>query len=121
MTKISIIRSSSDIDNEELLPVSWSSSLKVFSLSDSDNEEEDNIGTEDQESNDSYILESLSSLVSSLWKKRKLHINIDFAVTGLMWCVIPHIHKYAKDHTYSAHKEQVNNVTKTLFRGLSIE
>ena len=47
MTKISIIKSSSDIDNKEILPVSRSSSTKVWSSSDSDTEEEENIRTGD--------------------------------------------------------------------------
>ena len=53
MTKISIIKSSSDIDNKELFPVSSSSYFKVWSSSDSDTEEEENIDTDDTESIDS--------------------------------------------------------------------
>ena len=65
------------------------------------------------------MLESLSSLVCILWHKRQLHINTYFSVTGWMLCVIPHILKYAKYHSCSYHKKQVNNVIKTLFHGLS--
>ena len=36
-----------------------------------------------------------------------------------MFCVIPHVSKYAKDHSDRDHRKQVNNVIKTLFRGLS--
>ena len=50
MTKISIIKSSSDLYNKELLPVSGSSSQKVWISSDSDTEEEDNIDTDHPES-----------------------------------------------------------------------
>ena len=32
-----------------------------------------------------------------------------------MLFVIPHIHKYAKDHSYIDHRTQVNNVIKNLF------
>ena len=46
MTKISIIKSSYDLDNNEVLSISKSSYLKVWSSSDSDTEEEDNIDTE---------------------------------------------------------------------------
>ena len=60
MTKISIIKSSYDIDNKEIFPVSISSYFKVWSSSDSDTEEEAKIDTDDPESIDSYILESLS-------------------------------------------------------------
>ena len=60
MTNISIIKSSSDIDNKELFPVSGSSSQKVWISSDSDTEEEENIYTDNPERTDSYMLESLS-------------------------------------------------------------
>ena len=60
MTNISIIKSSSDIDNKELLPVSSSSSFMVWISSDSDTEQEENIGTDDPDSIDSDTLESLS-------------------------------------------------------------
>ena len=56
--KISIIKSSSDLDNEELLPVSSSSYFKIWSSSDSDTEEEENIHTDDPDSIDSYMLKS---------------------------------------------------------------
>ena len=57
--------------------------------------------------------------VCKLWQKRQLHINTDFAVTGWMLCVILHIRKYAKYHSNSDHRKQVNNVIKTLFSGAS--
>ena len=119
MTKISIIKSSTDLDNKEILPVSSSSSQKVWISSDGDTEEEENIDTDNLESIDSDMLESLSLSVCKLWRKRQLHINTDFAVTGWMLFVIPHIHKYAKDHSDSDHRKQVNNVIKTLFSGAS--
>ena len=81
ITKLSIIKSSSDLDNKELFPVSSSSSFKVWISSDSDTKEEENIGTDDLEIIDSDMLESLSSSVCKLWEKRKLHINTDFEVT----------------------------------------
>ena len=52
ITKISIINSSSDNGNKELLPVSSSSSQKIWNSSDSDTEEEENIDTDDPESID---------------------------------------------------------------------
>ena len=78
MTKIYIIKSSSDIDNKQLFPVSGSSSKKVCISSDSDTEEEENIGTDDPDSIDSYMLESLSLSVCKLWHNRQLHIDTDF-------------------------------------------
>ena len=56
MTNISIIKSSSDIDNKELSLVSDSSSQKVWISSDSENKEEDTIDTDDPESSDPDIL-----------------------------------------------------------------
>ena len=66
MTKISIIKSSSDIDNKELFPLSGSLSQKVWISSDSENEQEENIGTDDPEIIDSDTLESLSFSVCKL-------------------------------------------------------
>ena len=51
----------------------------------------------------------------NLWQNRQLHINTDFAVTGWMLCVIPHIRKDAKYHSDRNHRKQVNNVIKILF------
>ena len=47
MKKISIIKSSSELDNNEILPVSGSSSQKVWISSDIYTEKEENIGTHD--------------------------------------------------------------------------
>ena len=122
MTKISIIKSSNDLDNKELFPISSSSSQKVWKSFDSDTEdEEENIDTNDPDTSDSDMLKNLSSTVCNLWQKRQLHINTDFAVTGWMLCVIPHIRKDAKDHSDRNHRKQVNNVIKTLFYGSSEE
>ena len=66
MTNISIIKTSSEIDNKELFPVSTSSSFKVWISSHRDTDEEDYIGTEDQKGIDSYILEILSYSVFKL-------------------------------------------------------
>ena len=105
MTKISIIKSSSDIYNKELFPVSGSSSQKLWISTYSDTEEEENIGTDVPESIDSDKLEFLSFSVCKLWQKRKLHINTDFSVTGWIICVIPHICKDAIDHSDINHRK----------------
>ena len=91
--KISIINSSSYPDNEELFPLSISSSLKVWSSSDIYTEEEENIDTDKEESIDSDLLVSLSSSLCNLWKKRQIHTNTYYIVTGWMICVITHLHK----------------------------
>ena len=119
MTKISIIKSSSDLDNKELFPVSGSSSQNVRISSDSDTEEEENINTDEPDSIDSDMLESPSFSVCKLWQKRQLHIKTDFAVTVWMLYVIPHIRKDAKYHSDSDQRKQINNVIKTLFSGAS--
>ena len=59
MTKISIIKSSSDIDNKELFPVSGLLSQKLWNLYDSYTEDEDNIDTDDTNSSELDMLESL--------------------------------------------------------------
>ena len=66
------------------------------------------------------MLESLISLLCSLCKKRQLHINNDFSVTGWMLYVIPHIHKGARYHSESDHKKNINNLIKILFHGLYV-
>ena len=66
MTNISIIKASTDLDSEELFPVSGSSSQKAWISSDSDTEEEENIDTYDPESSDSDMSESLSFSVCKL-------------------------------------------------------
>ena len=114
MTKISIIKSSTDLDNKELFPTSNSSSQTIWKSSDSNTEdEEENI---DPDTSDSDMLESLSSKVCNLLQKRQLHINTDFAVTGWMLCVIPHIRMDVKYHSDRNHKKKVNNVIKRFFQ-----
>ena len=71
------------------------------------------------DSSDSDMLESLSYLVFSLWKTRKLHISTDFSVIGWILCVIPHIFKDAKDHSDTYNRKQANNLINTFFSGLS--
>ena len=66
MTKISIIKSSSELDNKQILPVFGSSTQNIWISSDSDTEEEENIDTDNLESIDSDILESLSFSVYKL-------------------------------------------------------
>ena len=66
MTNISIIKSSSDLDNKEIFPVYGSSSQKLWISSDSETEEEDDIDTDDQESSDSDMSERLSFSVCKL-------------------------------------------------------
>ena len=119
MTNISIIKSSSDLDNKVLFPVSCSYYLNIWISSDNDNKEEDNIDTDDLESSDSDMSESLSSLVHSLWKKIQIHINTDFSVTRWMLCEITRIRKDTKYQSDSDHSTQVKKLIKTSFYGIS--
>ena len=52
-----------------------------------------------------------------LVEKREEHINTDYAVTGWMLCVLPHIREDVFKNTQNKHHIQVNNVIKTLFSG----
>ena len=73
MTKLSIIKSSSDLDNKELFPISSSSSQKIWKSSDSDTEdEEENIDTNDPDTSDSDMLESLSSTVCNFLAEKTI-------------------------------------------------
>ena len=67
--------------------------------SDSETEEEYNIDTDDPESIESDMLESMNSSVCKLWHIRQIHTDTDFAVTGWMLCVIPHVCKDSKDRS----------------------
>ena len=88
----------------------------MWKSSDRDTEdEEENIDTDDPDTNDSDMSERLSSTVCKLWQKRQLYINTDFAVTGLLLFVIPHILKDAKDHSDRNHRKKVNNLIKNYF------
>ena len=118
ITKISIIKSSSDIDNKELLPVSSSSYFKVCISSDSDTEEGENIDTGNTKSIDSDMLEGLSSSVCKLCKRIQINIKTDFKVTGWMICVIPQIRENLIDNSDGDYSKQVKNAIKTLFCGL---
>ena len=67
MKNISIIKSSNDLDNKEIFPIYSSSSQKVWKSSNSDTkDEEENIDTDDPDTSDSDILESLFSTVCNL-------------------------------------------------------
>ena len=55
-------------------------------MSDDQSDEEESI------SKDSILYyENICFVISILWNKMEAHINTDYAVTGWMLCVIPHI------------------------------
>ena len=47
--------------------------------------------------------------------KKEVHIKPDYAVTGWMLCVIPHVHNDIIDNYDGNNRNQVNNFIKTLF------
>ena len=61
--------------------------------------------------------EDICFVISILWNERENHINTDYAVTGWMLCVIPHIGEDFFENAHNKHHIQVNNVIKTLFAG----
>ena len=65
------------------------------------------------------ILQNPSYLIFHYWKKREEYINIDYAVTVWMQCVIPHIREYVLVNTNEEHIKQVNVFIKTLFHEIS--
>ena len=50
---------------------------------------------EEESSSNGYtgISDNICLVISKLWNKREKHINTDYAMTGWMLCVIPHIIK----------------------------
>ena len=71
---------------------------------------------EDPTSKDSILYsENICFIISSLCNKREEHINTDYAVTGWMLCVIPHIREDVFKNAQNKNHIQVNNVIKTLF------
>ena len=50
-----------------------------------------------------------------MWNEREKRINNDYAVTGWMLCVIPHIRGNVFKNAQNKHNIQVNNVIKTFF------
>ena len=55
--------------------------------------------------------------ISSLWNKRKEHINNDYDVTSWMLCVIAHMREDLFQNAQNKHHIQVNNDIKNLFAG----
>ena len=70
MTKISIHKSSSDLDYKSLFPVNGLLSQNVWSYSDSDDEEEEPVNIYYHGISDSYMSESMSYSVWNYWGVR---------------------------------------------------
>ena len=89
-----------------------SSSANIWNISDDESNEEESI------SNDCTLYsEHICFVISSLWNEREKHINTNYAVTGWMLCVIPHIREDVVKNAQNKHHIPVNNVIKSLFDG----
>ena len=55
----------------------------------------------------------MSYLICSYLGKREVHINTDYATTGWMLCVIPHINNDIIDNPDGNNRKQANNIIKT--------
>ena len=88
MTKQYIDFKKSDLDHQRSLP-EISSQANIWNMPDDKGDEEESISK--------YLTlysENICFFISSLWNKREEHINTDYAVTGWMLRVIPHIREY---------------------------
>ena len=88
MTKQCIEKTKLDLDYQRSFP-EVSSCSNIWITSDEESEEDEpTVPT----SKDSILYsENICYVISNLWNKREGHINTDYAVTGWMLCVIPHI------------------------------
>ena len=74
--------------------------------------------SDEEESISNYFTlysENICFVISSLWNKREEHTNTDYAVTGWILCLIPHIREDIFKNPQIKHHIQVNNVIKTYF------
>ena len=72
-----------------------SSPDNIWNMSNDKSDEEESISN-----NLTLYSENICFVISSLCKKREEHINTDYAVTGWMLCVIPHI----RENVFKIHK-----------------
>ena len=109
MTTHCIDKTKSDLHYSRVFP-DVSSLANIWNMSDDKSDEEEST------SKDSILYyENICFLISSLWNEREEHINTDYAGTGWMLCVIPHIREDVFKNAHNKHHIQVNNVIKTLF------
>ena len=97
MTKLCIEKTKSALDYQRFSP-EVSSLANIWNTSDDESDKDDpTVPT----SKDSMLYsENICYVISNLWNKRKKHINTDYAVTGWMLCVIPHI----REDVFKIHK-----------------
>ena len=109
MTNQCIEGKKSDIDYQRVFP-EISSSANIWNMSDDKSDEEDSISFYC-----TLYSENICFVISSLCNGREKHINNNYAVTGWMLCVIPHIREDVFKNAQNKHHIDVNNFIKTLF------
>ena len=111
ITKQCIEKKKSDIDYQRVFP-------KVSSLANIWNTSDDGSDEEVPTLKHSILYyESICFVISNLWNKREEHVNTNYAVTGWIICVIPHIREDVFKNAQNKHHIHVDNVIKTLFSG----
>ena len=94
MTKQCNEKTKSELDYQRSFP-DVSSLYSIWNTSDDESDEEE------PTVKDSILYsENICFVISNLWNKRWEHINTNYAVTGWMLCVIPHI----REDVFKMHK-----------------
>ena len=94
ITKQRIEKTISDIDYQKLFP-DILSPTNIWNDSDNESDEEDSLSNGYTE-----YLDNIYFVISNLWNRREKYINTDYAVTGCMLCIIPHI----REGVFKMHK-----------------
>ena len=85
ITKQCIDKTIYDIGYQKLFP-DISSPTNIWNMSDDESDEEDSLSNYYTEYSDHICF-----VISKLWIEIEKHVNTDYAVTGWILCVIPHI------------------------------
>ena len=86
-----------DIDYQRLLP-DISSQSNIWNDSDNKIDEEDSISNYC-----TLYSDNICFVVSNLWNEREKRINTNYAVTGCMLCLIPHITEHVFKNAQNNH------------------
>ena len=97
MTKQCTEKTESDLDYQRFFP-------ELSSLANIRNTSDDKSDEEEPTVKDSiFYSENICFVISNLWNKREEHINTNYAVTGWMLCLIPHIREYVFKNAQNKH------------------
>ena len=97
MTKQCIEKKKPDLDYQKIFPDIFSLA-NIWNMSDDESNEEESILK-----NLTLYFENICFVISNFWNKRDEHINTDYAVTGCMLCVMPHI----REDFFKMHKIKI--------------